>query len=77
MQPYKAGDYEILSNMLNKLKNNETTVKDNLLKVININYQSILAQKVRDDPVTLTLSRHSNSIKPSNTTSMTTEATSP
>jgi hypothetical protein len=35
MDPYRAADYEILSNMLNKLKNNQTTVKENLLKAIN------------------------------------------
>ncbi len=62
MQPYKAGDYEILSNMLNKLKTNDTTVKDNLLKVININFQSILAQKVRDDPVIIISFRRLSSI---------------
>ena len=51
MDPYRAADYEILSNMLNKLKNNQTTVKDNLLKVINAHFQTILAQKVLEDVV--------------------------
>ena len=50
MDPYRAADYEILSNMLNKLKNNQTTVKDNLLKVINANFQTILADVVLADP---------------------------
>lgn len=36
---------------MNKLKNNQTTVKDNLLKVINAHFQSILAQKVLEDVV--------------------------
>jgi len=50
MTPYRAADYEILSNMLNKLKNNQTTLKDNLLKVINANFQDILAWVVSNDP---------------------------
>lgn len=37
MQPYKAEDYEILSNMLNKLSNG-TTVKQNLIKILNHNF---------------------------------------
>lgn len=35
MDPYRASDYEVLSNMLNKLKNNQSTIKDNFLKAIN------------------------------------------
>lgn len=57
IDPYRAADYEILSNMLNKLKTNQTTVKDNLLKVINAHLQTILAQKVLDDEVSLPLAR--------------------
>lgn len=49
VDPYRAADYEILSNMLNKLKNNQTTVKDNFLKAINANLQTILAVKVQED----------------------------
>ena len=36
--------------MLNKLKNNETTVKDNLLKVLNERYQETLRWYVSQDP---------------------------
>ena len=43
MQPYKDKDYETLSNMLNFLKTGQRTVKDNLLKVLNVNYSAILA----------------------------------
>ncbi len=49
MSPYRAADYEILSNMLNKLKNNQTTIKENLLKVINARFQSTLAEVVLAD----------------------------
>jgi hypothetical protein len=49
MSPYKAADYEILSNMLNRLKTNQSAVKDNLLKVLNANFQTILEQKVLID----------------------------
>ena len=51
MQPYRELDYEILSNMLNKLKTGEKTVKDNLIRVVNANYESILTQKVLEDEV--------------------------
>lgn len=57
IDPYRAADYEILSNMLNKLKTNQTTVLENLLKVVNANLQTILAQKVRDDVVFTSLCR--------------------
>jgi hypothetical protein len=33
--PYRGMDQEIISNMLNTLPNNQTTVKDNLLRVVN------------------------------------------
>lgn len=36
--------------MLNKLKNNQTTLKDNLLKVINAHFQTTLAEIVLADP---------------------------
>lgn len=36
--------------MLNKLKNNQTTLKDNLLKVINAHFQTTLAEIVAADP---------------------------
>lgn len=67
MEPYKAADYEILSNMLNKLKTNQTTVKDNLYKVINANYQSILAKYVLLDEVSPLLFRLFTSRRRSNT----------
>jgi hypothetical protein len=51
MDPYRASDYEILSNMLNKLKNNQSTIKDNFLKSINPKLQNILATKVETDEV--------------------------
>lgn len=51
IDPYRAADYEIISNMLNKLKNNQTTVKDNFLKAINAQLQSRLAVKVLEDEV--------------------------
>jgi hypothetical protein len=37
--------------MLNKLKNNQTTVKDNFLKAINAKFQDTLAIKVKEDEV--------------------------
>jgi hypothetical protein len=71
MEPYKAADYEILSNMLNKLKNNQTTVKDNLYKVINANYKNILAKYVLEDEVYPLLYRRFISIKLFNTPTLT------
>jgi hypothetical protein len=47
MSPYREADYKILSDMLNQLKNNETTVKQSLLNSINAQYQTILAVKVK------------------------------
>ena len=49
MDPYRASDYEVLSNMLNKLKNNQSTIKDNFLKSINSNLKNILADKIATD----------------------------
>ena len=37
--------------MLNKLNTGQATIKDNFLKVINRNLESILSQKVMQDPV--------------------------
>jgi len=49
MDPYRASDYEVLSNMLNKLKNNQSTIKDNFLKAINPKLEEILATKIATD----------------------------
>jgi ribosomal protein S8 len=57
IDPYRAADYEIISNMLNKLKNNQTTVKENFLKAINAQLQSRLAGKVQEDEVLPSLCR--------------------
>jgi hypothetical protein len=55
MQPYRAADYEILSNMLNKISTGKT-VKDNLLVLLNKNYKDILTAKVRECQVHLAVS---------------------
>ena len=51
IDPYRDRDYEIISNMLNSLPESQTTVKLNLLKAINTNFISILADKVLHDKV--------------------------
>lgn len=60
MSPPKPADYDVLFDMLNHLKTNQSTVKVNLLKVINANLQTILAEKVLIDPVSTSLFRLKN-----------------
>jgi hypothetical protein len=52
VEPYRKEDYGVLNDMINFLKNNQTTVKANFLKAINANFQTILATKVLEDEVT-------------------------
>jgi len=49
--------------MLNKLKNNQTTIKMNLIKALNNNYTNILADKVLHDTVIPILHRRLNSTR--------------
>ena len=76
VEPYRKNDYNILTNMLNKLNTGQPTVKDFLIKLLNLNYSTILSQKVLEDEVTILILRLKSSIKLSNTITLITEAIS-
>lgn len=48
-KPYKVADYDVVNEMLNHLKEGGTTVKDNLVKGLNLNFTAILKKIVHEN----------------------------